>query len=219
MKAQNLIKLSVVASVSLMISQFALAQGVGNLGSLPTQFPQTGTPPGWIVTSTAGPIPVVLDPLGPAWGKSFTDPNGGNFFYPPTSPPNNPPLNVQEFLVVAPNSPPWTDWHEDVIGINASGAPDLGWSWANPTMRVNGLPAPGLTTSLSGNNVSFFFNPIFPGDQVIIRKQLVYSGPAGAAFNGTLAIHEYPTPEPATLGLLGLGGAAMLRRRSRTTVG
>ena len=122
MKAQNLIKLSVVVSVSLMISQIALAQGVGNIGSLPTQFPQTGTPPnGWIVTSTAGSIPVVLDPTGPAWGKSFTDPNGGNFFYPPTSPPNNPPLNVQEFLVVAPNSPPWTDWHEDVIGIDASG--------------------------------------------------------------------------------------------------
>jgi len=36
MKAQNLIKLSVVTSVSLIISQFALAQGVGNLGSLPT---------------------------------------------------------------------------------------------------------------------------------------------------------------------------------------
>jgi hypothetical protein len=215
MKARTLITLSAVAWLSLTGSQMALAQGVGNLGSLPTVFPQTGTPPnGWIVTSTAGSIPVVLDPLGPAWGKSFTDPNGGNFSYPLTSP-NNPPLNVQEFLVVAPNSPPWTDWHEDVVGIDASGAPDPGWAWANPSLLVNGVPAPGLTVTGAGtNSLSFFFNPIFPGDQVIIRKQLVYNGLPGTTFVGTLAVHEYPTPEPATIGLLALGGLAMLRRRT-----
>jgi hypothetical protein len=210
MQSHNTRKVLVVAAFSLVAAQIALAQGVGNPGSLPTQF-QTGTPAnGWLVDSTAGAIPVILDPLGPAWGKSFTGPNGGPFSYNPFAGP----LPVTELLVVAPNSPSWTDWHEEVL--DPSG--QTTWSWANPTMLVNGLPAPGLTTSLSGNSVSFFFNPIFPGDTVTIRKDLVLNNPnPGQLFTGTLAIHEFPTPEPASMALLGLGSAFMLRRRSRTT--
>lgn len=214
MRAQNLMRLLVVASVGLMMSQFALAQGVGNLGSLPTSFP-TGAPAnGWTVITTAGPIPVVLDPTGPVWGKNFTGPNGGTFTYAPTSP-TNPALPVTEVLQVAGNLP-WTDWHENVIGIDTLGLPDPNWSWANPTILVGGLPAAGLTIVGAGtSNLSFFFNPLAPGTVVDIRKDLVYTGPAGAVFNGTLAIHEYPTPEPATLGLLALGGLAAVRRKRR----
>ena len=149
---------------------------------------------------------------GRAWGKNFTGPNGGTFFYPPTSA-SNPALPVTELLQVAGNLP-WTDWHEDVIAVDASGLPVPGWSWANPTLLVGGLPAPGLSITGAGTgSLSFFFNPLAPGTIVDIRKDLVYNGPAGAVFNGTLAIHEYPTPEPATIGLLALGGLTLLRRR------
>jgi hypothetical protein len=118
-----------------------------------------------------------------------------------------------ELLQVAGNLP-WTDWHEDVIGIDASGAPDPGWSWANPVLLVGGLPAPGLTITGAGtSSLSFFFNPLAPGTIVDIRKDLVYTGPAGAVFTGTLAVHEYPTPEPATLGLLAFGALALWTRR------
>src|SRR5512140_477175 len=100
----------------LLMAGSSYGQGVGNLGSLPTLF-QTGTPAnGWTVANATGPIPVVLDPNGPVWGKSFTGPNGGPFFYAPTSG-TNPPLPVTEVLQVAGNRP-WTDWHEDVFGIN-----------------------------------------------------------------------------------------------------
>ncbi len=214
MQLRNIRNAIVTAIVGLGLAPFALAQGVGNLGSLPTQFATTAPPTGWNVGGSAGPIPVVLDPAGPMWGKSFTGPNGGPFLYPPTSP-SNPPLNVSEMLQVAGNLP-WTDWHEEVIGIDVAGAPDFGWSWANPFILVNGQPATGLSiTGVGTNTLSFFFDPVAPGSIVQIRKELVYTGNPGAVFAGTLAVHEYPTgvPEPATLGLLGVAALCVLRRR------
>ena len=102
------------------------------------------------------------------------------------------------------------------MGIDASGALDPGWSWANPTLLVGGLPAPGLSITGAGTgNLSFFFNALAPGTIVNIRKDLVYTGTPGAAFVGTLAVHEYPTPEPTTVALLSLGSVLMLRRRNQ----
>lgn len=197
---QLVIMVGLVSLSSLLTAGPVFAQGVGNLSALPTQF-QTPTPAtGWnVVDAAGGPIPVILDPTGPVWGKNFTGPNGGNFFYPAGSPP----LSVHESLVVAGNLP-WTDWHEDVL--------DPAWSWGNPLILVNGSVPTGLTTSLSGGSLSFFFNSIAPGSIVDIRKDLVYTGVPGTTFIGTLPIHEYPTPEPASIGLLGLGGLLTLRR-------
>jgi hypothetical protein len=210
MKTQNMMRLGVVALIGLVAPQMVLAQGVGNPGSLPTQFQTSNPPVGWTVVSTAGPIPVVLNPAGPVWGKSFTGPNGGPFVQPAFGPA----LPVTESLQVAGNLP-WADWHEDVIGIDASGAPDPGWSWANPSILVNGLTPSGLSITGAGtSNLSFFFNPVAPGSLVTIQKDLVYNGVPGTAFIGTLAIHEYPTPEPASLALLSLGGLMFIRRRS-----
>jgi len=215
MKTQNMVKLWMVALNSIVASQMALAQGVGNLGSLPTVFPGPNPPVGWTVGSPTAPIPVVRDPLGPPWGKSFTGPNGGPFGHPALGPA----LPVQEFLVVGGNLS-WSDWHEDVIGIDASGAPDPGWVWVNPAFLVGGLPAPGLTITGAGtNSLSFYFNPLPPGTPIVIRKQLVYNGLPGTAFIGTLAIHEYPTPEPTTLSLLGIGWAVLLTGRRRVAEG
>jgi hypothetical protein len=203
MEVQSSIKYLVIVAISLAVSQAALAQGVGNLGALPTQF-ATATPPnGWdVVDATGAPIPVVLDPAGPVWGKEFTGPNGGAFSYPALSPP----LPVHESLLVSGNLP-WTDWHEEVL------SPD--WSWANPTILVNGTVPSGLTISVLGGNLSYFFDPVLPGSVIDIRKDLVYNGVPGTVFSGTLPIHEYPTgiPEPASLILLCAGGLCALRRR------
>jgi hypothetical protein len=215
MKTQNMVRLSIVALAGVVASQMALAQGVGNVGSLPTQFEMSNPLNGWVVADPSGAsIPVSLNPSGPAWSKNFTGPNGGPF----SQPALGPALPVQEFLLVSGNLP-WTDWHEDVVGIDASGAPDYSWTWANPTLLVGGLPAPGLTMTGAGtSSLSFFFNPLPPGTPVIIRKQLAYNGLPGTAFSGTLAIHEYPTPEPATLALMGIGSLLMWRRRSRESL-
>jgi hypothetical protein len=203
MTAKSSINSLAVVLIGLVAAQMTLAQGVGNLSSLPTQFETPIPPTGWnVIDATGGPIPVVLDPAGPVWGKNFTGPQGGNFVYPAGAAP----LPVSEFLVVAGNNP-WTDWHEDVL--------DPTWSWANPSILVNGAPPTNLTTSLSGGSLSFFFDPVAPGSIVQISKDLVWNGLPGTAFIGTLPIHEYPTgvPEPASIGLFSLGGLVALRRR------
>ncbi len=201
MTARKSIGIVVVSFLSLALAQASMAQGVGNLPALPTQF-ETGTPAtGWNVVGTNGtPIPVVYDPTGPVWGKNFTGPNGTNFFQPA----GGPPLQVQEHLLVS-GTLPWTDWHEDVL--------DPSWSWSNPFILVNGQVPNNLTTSLSGGSLSFFFDPIAPGSLVDIRKELIYNGVPGTTFIGTLPIHEYPTPEPASFGLMSILGLCALRRR------
>jgi hypothetical protein len=197
-------QMSLVLTASLLFASSALAQGVGNGGSLPTVFMQNTANNGWNVVDPQGqPIPVQLDPNGPVWSKVFTDPNGGNFFQPAFGPP----LPVYEALQVAPTLP-WTDWHEDVIH------PD--WVWTNPSILVNGVTPGGLTITGAGtNSLSFFFNPVAPGSIVEIFKDLVYTGVPGTTFIGTLNIHEYPTPEPASAALLGCAGVLLLSRRRR----
>src|SRR5512138_368925 len=96
---------------SLLISSVAtcsaLAQGVGNLGSLPTQFSSPAPISGWSVDSgnAASPwIPVQISPTGPQWVKTFSAPNGQPF----TAVPGQT-FSLQELLQIAPTQS-WTDW-------------------------------------------------------------------------------------------------------------
>ncbi len=209
MKAQNRIRWLAMGSIGLVASQVALAQGVGNLGSLPTQFPSPVPVVGWSVDSgnAANPwLPVQINPAGPQWIKTFSGPNGQPF----TAVPGQT-FTLQELLVIAPPLS-WTDWHEQIL--------TPGWDWVQPTVFLaNFANPPGLTTvhtpgsMTTGGTLDFYFNPLAPGTLLDIRKTLQYNGPPGAIFNGTLQIAQYPTPEPASLGLLALGGLAVARRR------
>jgi hypothetical protein len=198
-----------VSTASLMLlatSTSALAQGVGNIGSLPIVISQNPNPPmGWDIL---GPVPVVLDPNGPVWSKVFTDPSGGaptgtaGTIYP-----------VHEQLVVS-GTLPWTDWHEEITSI--------GWQWQPGASQIlaNGIPVGGFSAVYTpagtsfGGSVDFFFNSLAPGTVVDIFKTLEFAGQVGTFNTGTIGIHEYPTPEPSTIGLLALGGLALLRRRA-----
>jgi hypothetical protein len=186
-----------------------MAQGVGNLAALPSQFSSATSPPtNWLVLQpTGGPIPVVRDPLGPPWAKTFTGPNGQPFQANPFQS-----VTLQEALTVAGNLP-WGDWHADILNPN--------WSWTAPSILVNGAVPGGLSivntpgNAAQGGSLSFFFDPIAPGSTVIINTSLTYTGSPPAVFNGTLQVNQFPTPEPGTLVLL--AGAALpgLKRRCR----
>lgn len=203
---KNVVAVRLVMVGVLLTAATGYGQGVGNLGSLPGSF--IVQPPGHfeVVAPTGGPIPVALNPAGPQWIKKFE--LGGLVAGPGQQ------FTVHEFLQVAGNLP-WQDWHEQVL--------TPGWDWSpNSVILANGLPAAGLTVSTTagvvptGGSIDYTFNSLAPGTLVDIRKILVYTGGAtGVPFQGTVTIAEYPTPEPATLGLLSLASVAMLRRNRR----
>jgi hypothetical protein len=187
------------AAVLLAPSAQLLAQGVGNVASLPVVIPEN-KPNGWSIfdPSTGGPVPVVRDPLGPPWVKDLVGPNGQ-----PINPVPGQLYHLQEFLQVAGNLS-WTDWHEDIL--------TPGWTWQNPSILVNGAAPGGLSIQNNGTNLSFFFNAANPGAQVGIDKDLLYTGPVPAQFPD-IRISEYPAPEPASLALLASGGLLLFKRR------
>lgn len=212
MKSQTSLRMLIVGLCGVIGANAALGQGVGNLGSLPTQFQSPQPIVGWSVDSgiaTNPWVPVQISPTGPQWVKTFTAPNGQPF----TAVPGQT-FTLQELLVIAPTQS-WTDWHEHIL--------TPGWDWVAPTVfMANFATPPGMTTvhtpgtMTTGGALDFYFNPLVPGTLLDIRKTLMYVGQPGVVFTGTLQIAEYPTPEPATLAMLGLGGLAALKRRVRS---
>lgn len=208
MKAQRIMGTAVLAAIGMLVAAGPIyAQGVGNLPALPNVFPADPDLGGWFI----GQYGVVRDPNGGPWIKNLVSPTGGNVIAAPGQT-----FTLLESLIIAPNLP-WSDWHEQIL--------TPGWDWTGPAVLfANGSPAPGLTVvntpggPTSGGTIDFYFNSLPVGTKVDIRKQLTYvGGPTGVPFDGVVRIAEYPTPEPATLGLMALGGTALLRRRRGTT--
>lgn len=128
-------------------------------------------------------------------------------------------LTLNEYLTVGAGGPAWTDWHEEIL------TPD--WQWGVVSISTPGAVGPAnLTINQSGPKVDFYFDPLVPGTDVDIRKELFFNGTftpqmASDFLSGHFAIRvaEYPTsvPEPVALPLVGLAlcGAAMVRLRRR----
>jgi hypothetical protein len=210
MKVSKTFKLSLVAAIGWTIPQMTLAQGVGNLGSLPGPTIPMTNPGGWDLGNPANPIPVQRDPNGPVWLKHFSDPAGGPLVV--TNPGTT--FNLHETLVIAPNLP-WSDWHENIL--------TPGWAWSpNISFLIwpNMVPPAGLTVTntpgnfTQGDSLEFLFNSLPPGTIIDIRKELVWQGiPGITQFVGHIDVAQFPTPEPASMLLVVAGSALALRRR------
>jgi hypothetical protein len=172
----------------------------------------------WTVGSAGNPVNIALDPSAGPWVKTLMGFNGAV-------------INADDTGYVFPamywytenihigGALSWTDWHEDIS--------TPGWyiSLVSITLADGSTPG-GLTWSYTaadwqnhGGGLDLYFNSLTPGHTLTIQKQLWWIGDPnvqGDLFSGFITMNQYPTPEPATLGLLAMGLSAMYLRRRRT---
>ncbi len=206
--------------VVLLSIQGVLAQGIpaGVGGPPPSDF--EGTLNGVHVGSEANPIKIEIVPDGDPWLKVFTVDVGTGGIGPGLV------IPVSEHFQIFPPADgglplPLTDWHEEVHTPY--------WTWLGGTLTIGSdPPIDGVTGGPQGAATNIWFDlpmGVTPGPDnpidVFIHKELVYQGPPASTAPVVIEVSEYPTvPEPATMAMLAMGGAAMMlggtrRRRVR----
>lgn len=194
-----------IAVAMLVMAASAQAQGTAN-----GPFTQHNVDPGPIVFigDAANPIPIDLDPLGPPWTKDIFDPNGLH--------PNGGPLDINE-LILNVGTEPWFDWHEHILPDFTGVIPGV---WIAVQLTVNGNPIGFNVIGLNTPDLwlDTFSQPVMPGDVLNIRK-VADVFPSGPSFPGQplLTIQEYPTPEPASAALIGMGSLVLMTKRRAVT--
>lgn len=192
-----------VAVALLALSSSAQAQGTS---TGPVSYANVDPGPGVLIGNPNSPIPIDLDPVGPPWTKIINDPNflllnGGL-------------LNLNETIINV-GTEPWFDWHEHIAPDATGAVPGV---WINVQMMVNGNPIGFNAVGLGSPNLwlDTFSQPIMPGDILNVRKIIdVYPGIPGIV-QQPIVIHEYPTPEPASAALIGMGSLVLMARRRAT---
>lgn len=164
-----------------------------------------------MVGTATEPIPVVLDPSGPAWTKQFTINRDGQGWS-PTGPLSM--VNVMEWLTFPPGTTTLrpTDWHETIVPTAGDGT-DFKWAGGSILIGTSTYPA---TVSGDGKSIWFDFPPIPPSaPPVKINKDLMWiggvitPGPNGSN-NYVITVTEQPSvPEPSTVVLVSVMVAGM----------
>jgi hypothetical protein len=203
MKTLHLFSLALLLACAT-LCQSVSAQGVAG-GLVTNHILQPG--PQVIIGTPATPIPIDLDPTGPAWFKNVGDPQF-----------NAPGPSIVTLIETIQNvgTEAWGDWHEHLFPAPAGLPPHF---WTNVVgLSVNGNPIGFTANGLGGQTLDLFnfSQPVQPGDIFTIQKQLQVAGTAGVS-GAFLRIQQWPTPavpEPSAI-VLALGGlaAGLLRRR------
>ncbi len=158
-----------------------------------------------LIGDPVNPIPIDLDPNGPPWLKSITDPN---FVV------NDPAGELLSMVETIQNvgTEPWLDWHEHILP-NAVGVTSS--TWFSVKLSINGSLIGFTPTGLGTADLWLdnFSQQVLPGDILLIEKEVVVFPVPAPGTGPILRIQEYPTPEPASAALLGLGSLLVLGRR------
>jgi len=195
-----------VVAVALLVFTSSAARAQGTATG-PNTNHNVGPGPSVLIGNPSSPIPIDLDPNGPPWTKTLNDPNFLLL--------NGGPLNLNETIINV-GTEPWFDWHEHLLP-DASGA--FPGNWSSVQMSVNGNPIAFNVIGIGTPNLwlDTFSLPVLPGDILNIRKIIdVFPGIPGVV-NQPIVIQEYPTPEPASAALIGLGAITLLFRRAEVS--
>jgi len=181
----------------MMMCNSAFAQGTAT-GPITSHIVDPG--PIVVIGDLTSPIPIDLDPFGQPWTKNISDPNGNII--------SGGPLVLDETIINVGNEP-WLDWHEHILPDATGIVPGI---WTLVDLTINGNP---ITFNAVGLNtpdlwLDTFSQPVLPGDVLNIRK-IIDATPGPALLQMT--IQEYPTPEPASAALMGMGSLLVMARR------
>ncbi len=186
----------------LMMCNTALAQGTAT-GMFTSHFVDPG--PVVLIGDAISPIPIDLDPTGAPWSKSITDPGGVI-----TNPAGELLTMIETILNVG--TEPWLDWHEQILP-NATGVSSS--SWISVKLSINGTPIGFSDMGLGTGNLwlDTFSQPVLPGDILEIIKEVEVFPLSPGSTGPILRIQEYPTPEPASAALIGIGSLVLFGKR------
>jgi PEP-CTERM motif-containing protein len=164
-----------------------------------------------MIGTPANPIPIDLDPLSNnhGWEKRLLDTSGGLLT-------TGSLIGIDETMVNV-GTEAWTGWHELMLEDEKRRNPVAAWTniFQTFSVTVNGNPI-GFNVSGFGTTelwIDSFSQPVLPGDVLNIYKVAVLINPRGGGLGGFMTTEGYPTPEPGSLGLMGLGVSAVIRRR------
>jgi len=109
---------------------------------------------------------------------------------------------------------PWGDFHFEITGV---GIENVDFVADPPFEPISVPPRPSLTWAVDNNAVGatldlfFYADPVLPGQTAQFTVYTDNTADMNPFFG--LCIYPTPVPEPATIGMLLLGGLFVLRRR------
>jgi hypothetical protein len=182
----------------------------------------TGVDSGWSAVFDQTRTDVIVDSVTSTYlrvevFKNFTSDTPNVITFMPRLPTARKLIQITDETIVNNTGWDWTDYHWQIEGSNAAFDSNTtgksGWSIAPFTQsHWSGWVSGGFYDELSADGGVVEADGIFtPG--LVLGRLDINTAVAPLSAPAEFQLEQYPTPEPATLTLLGLGAAALIHRR------